>query len=241
MAFARVLKANPEIDRVDLYAVLTQFAQASASLAAEDYAARRAEAGIRGSITVPHAPPPTPEHFSKTLNWVYGARSTVAVLPDTMTVTPSKAEVLSGEAQAQAERDRLETAMTRLAVQSGRETTVQAVQQDRQARAWARETRGDCCYFCALMAARGAVYKSAGAAGKDANEKFAGAGEFKFHNNCHCVAVPVFGVYEKPADARSWNRQYHDLRRDLGRAPSLLEWRNAFGGVPTNDLQPAGI
>lgn len=215
MAFARILKANPEIDRVDLYAVLTQFAQASATLAAQDYTDRRTAAGIRSGFTVNPASGPTVDHFSKTLNWVYAE-------PDATT-------------------ERLEAAMIRLAVQSGRETTVQAVQDDRQAHAWARETRGDCCYFCALMAARGAVYKSKGAAGADANDRFTGDGAFKFHNNCHCIAVPVFGEFEKTADARGWNRQYHDLKRELGRAPSLLEWRNAFDGVTTNALQPAGI
>jgi hypothetical protein len=213
-ALARVLRGNKDADRVTLYALLTQFAQASSSLAAQDYAERRSAAGVRGGFTVPHAAPPSAEHFAKTLDYVY--------------------------ADDQTTEDRMVAAFTRLALQGGRQTIVDAVQSDSKARAWARETRGDCCYFCALMAARGAVYKSEGAAGKDANAKFTGAGEFKFHNNCHCVAIPVFGVYEKPADARGWNRQYHDLKRDLGRSPSLLEWRNAFDGATTHDLQPAG-
>lgn len=214
VAFGRLLRANPTADRVTLYALLTQFSQASASLAAQDYAARRIEAGVGSSFDVPHAPAPTTEHFSKTIDWVY--------------------------ADPQAVEDRMVAAFTRLALQGGRQTVVEAVQSDPKARAWARETRGDCCYFCALMATRGAVYKSEGAAGGGANEKFTGAGEFKFHNNCHCVAVPVFGVYEKPADARAWNRQYHDLKREVGRAPTLLEWRNAFEAAPTNVPQLAG-
>jgi hypothetical protein len=206
VALARLLRSNRDTDRVTLYALLTQFAQASSMLAAEDYSERRAEAGIRSSFDVPHAPPPSTEQFSKTLDWVY--------------------------ADPQALEDRMVATFTRLALQSGRMTVVDAVQADPDAQAWARETRGDCCYFCALMATRGAVYKSEGAAGRDANEKFTGEGEFKFHNNCHCQAVPVFGVYEKPADARAWNRKYHDLKRDLGRSPSLLEWRNAFEAPP---------
>jgi hypothetical protein len=213
-AFGRLLRANPTIDRQHLYALSVQFSQASASLASRDYSLRRAAAGIRSRFTVPNATPPTPEHFAKTLDWVY--------------------------ADPQAVEDRMVAAFTRLALQSGRLTIVEAVQTDKQARAWARETRGNCCYFCALMAARGAVYKSEGAAGGDANARFTGEGEFKFHNNCHCIAVPVFGVYEKPADARGWNRQYHDLKRDLGRAPSLLEWRNAFEAATTNTPQSAG-
>jgi hypothetical protein len=217
--FARIIRAEwSSLDRTRLYALLTRFSQASATLSAQDYASRRREAGIRSGFTVPHAAPPTREHFDKTLNWVFDV-----VSDDTL--TPEQRAVAG---------------MTRLATQTGRLTTVEAVQADRQARAWARETRGGCCYFCALMAARGAVYKSEGAAGGDANARFTGEGAFKFHNNCHCVAVPVFGVYEKPADARGWNRQYHDLKRELGRAPSLLEWRNVFDGATTNVPQIAG-
>lgn len=213
-AFARLLRARPNLDRTRLYALLTQFSNASASLAAQDYAERRAAAGIRSRFTVPHAPAPTVEHFDRTLGYVYG--------------------------DPQAIEDRMVAAFTRLAQQSGRLTVVDAVRDDKLARAWARETRGDCCYFCALMAARGAVYKSEAAAGASANDKFTGDGAFKFHNNCHCVAVPVFGVYEKPADARGWNRQYNDLKRALGRSPSLLEWRQTFEGATQNVPQPAG-
>ena len=218
VAFARILRARPNLDRQHLYALVTRFSQASATLAARDYTARRRQAGVGSGFTVPHASPPTVEHFSKTLDYVY--------------------------ADPQSTEDRMVAAFTRLALQGGRQTVVEAVQADPQARAWARETRGDCCYFCALMAARGAVYKSEGAAGGDANAKFTGEGEFKFHNNCHCVAAPVFGVYEKPADARGWNRQYHDLKRKLGRAPSLLEWRQAFDKAASQATQdvplPAG-
>lgn len=213
-AFARTLKANPDIDRVDLYALLTQYSNASAALAARDYSERRVAAGIRSQFTVPQAATPTPEHFANTLNWVY--------------------------ADPAAMEERLQAAMTRLAAQSGRETTLQAVKQDRKARAWARETRGACCYFCAMLASRGAVYRDELTAGKDANEKFTGDGAFKFHNNCHCVAVPVFGVYEMAANARQWAADWADLKKKHG-GVSLSLWRDHFESATTNDLQPAGI
>lgn len=239
VAFARILRAHwPNLSRVEGYALVTQFAQASAVLAAQDYEERRAAAGVAGSFDVPLAAPPTAEQFSKTLNWVYGATTTVDALPDT--VTPSAAERQRAADAAQAEEDRLVAAFTRMALQGGRTTIVEAVEADPDARAWARETRPDCCYFCALMATRGAVYRDEGAAGRDANARFTGAGEFKFHNNCHCVAVPVFGAFEKTAEARAWTRQYHDLRRDHG-SVSLSMWRDHFESAATTNVpQTAG-
>lgn len=214
-ALAGAIRAHwPNLSRVELFALLTRFSHASATIAARDYVERRAASGVGSQFTVPHASPPTAEHFSKTLDWVY--------------------------ADPKAAEDRMVAAMTRLAVQGGRETTVEAVQRDRQARGWARETRGGCCYFCAMLATRGAIYKSDQTAGRSANEKFVGAGEFKFHNNCHCIAVPVFGVYEKTADARAWTRQWHDMGRERGYSPSLLQWRQHFEGRTKDVPQSAG-
>lgn len=227
-AFLRVLAAlwprwtSGDIDRsafrLQLYSLVTQFANASASLAADDYAQRRAAAGIRSSFTVPHAAPPSVDQFNSALNW------SLSVV----------------EEDPAAARKNLEGSMGRLVIQPGRETTVGAVQEDRRARAWARETRGDCCSFCAMLATRGAVYKSDQTAGREANARFVGEGEFKYHNHCHCVAVPVFGTYEKPAHARAWTRQWHDLRRELGYSPSLTQWRQFFEGRPVDGLsEPA--
>jgi hypothetical protein len=213
-AFSRLLRARPNLDRTSLYALVKQFANASSSLAAQDYTERRTAAGIRSGFTVAHAPEPTVEQFSATLGWA--------------------------QADPQSEEDRMVAAFTRMALQGGRVTVVDAVRDDKHARAWARETRGDCCYFCAMLASRGAVYRTEGTAGGEANDKFTGDGAFKFHNHCHCVAVPVFGTFEKSADARAWTRQWHDLRRDLGRSPSLLEWRQHFEGATQNVPQPAG-
>jgi hypothetical protein len=193
-AFASVIRTRwAHLTRAELYALLVQFSNASAALSVQNYTSERLAAGIRSRFTVSAAPPASPEQFANTLNWVYGG----------------------GTASIE---QRLAASMTRLAAQTGRETTIQAVKTDRQARAWARETRGDCCYFCAMLASRGAVYRSEATA------------KFEAHDGCHCIAVPVFGAYEKTADARAFTRQWHDLRRDLGHSPSLLQWRRHFEG-----------
>lgn len=219
-AFARIIRAEWErLDRTRLYALLTRFSQASATLAAQDYTARRREAGIRSSFTVPHAAPPGLEHFDKTLNWVFDV-----VSDDTL--TPEQRAIAS---------------MSRLVTQTGRLTTVEAVQADRQARAWAREARPDCCYFCAALSSRGAVYRDDRTADRTANEKFTGEGEFKFHNNCHCIAVPVFGAYEPTAEARQWAADWAALKEKHG-GVSLHTWRLHFEGreAPTDNPRTAG-
>lgn len=61
----------------------------------------------------------------------------------------------------------------------GRETIVQATQDDAKALGWARATSGRACSFCALLAARGAVYK-------------ADTVDFQAHDHCSCGAEPVY-------------------------------------------------
>jgi hypothetical protein len=78
----------------------------------------------------------------------------------------------------------------RLAVNGGREAVEQVVRQDRHALGWMRVTDGDPCAFCAMLASRGAVYKSAESAGFELDPV---RGEInRYHDNCGCQVVPVF-------------------------------------------------
>ncbi|TDD97635.1 hypothetical protein [Actinomadura rubrisoli] len=79
-----------------------------------------------------------------------------------------------------------------LALEGGRETIRSAVLGDDEAIGWARVTDADPCAFCAMLASRGAVYRSRQTAGGAKNKQFEGEGMFKFHNHDGCSAVPVF-------------------------------------------------
>lgn len=70
----------------------------------------------------------------------------------------------------------------RLAMSGGRETLAAAVAVDPRARGWMRVTDSSPCSFCAMLAGRGAVYRSARSAG-EIN---------RFHDGCGCAVVPVF-------------------------------------------------
>jgi hypothetical protein len=115
---------------------------------------------------------------------------------------------------------RLEAAMAKadaaaqkLVADRGRETLRQAVKSDPQAVSYARAAALGACSFCKLMASRGAVYKNAQTAGRDANDRFSGdASVVKFHNNCHCGIVPVFRGqrFELSPQAARWDQIYRE-------------------------------
>lgn len=84
----------------------------------------------------------------------------------------------------------------RHALNGGRETIVGAIGADPAARGWQRVTSGGSCAFCALLAAKGPVYKAAGA-----------SVDFHAHDGCHCSAEPVYGATSLPASSQ----QYRDL------------------------------
>lgn len=57
-----------------------------------------------------------------------------------------------------------------------------------RARAWARQLTGaDNCYFCVMLASRGAVYRSRRAALSDEYLR-------TYHDHCDCMAVPIFDL-----------------------------------------------
>ena len=87
---------------------------------------------------------------------------------------------------------------TTLVLEGGRQLIHDTTLDDDEAIGWARITDPDPCAFCAMLASRGAVYRSRGTAGAEANKKFVGDGMFKFHNHDQCTARPIFDS-EDPA------------------------------------------
>lgn len=62
---------------------------------------------------------------------------------------------------------------------------------NRGAVGYARVVDADPCPFCAMLASRGAVYRSDAFEGS--NDLFAGDGAFKVHDGCECTLEPVYG------------------------------------------------
>ncbi|MFJ7275314.1 hypothetical protein [Kitasatospora sp. NPDC098663] len=95
---------------------------------------------------------------------------------------------------------------------AGRDAIHAALQDDPGAIGYYRKTDASPCYFCALMAGRGAVYKSKRTAA------------FGAHPHCHCQAVPIFSRrYQLPAENGKFSRMW----RDFG-GGSLADWRTYY-------------
>jgi hypothetical protein len=86
----------------------------------------------------------------------------------------------------------LSGAASKLALEGGRSVVDETVRHDKHAIGWARVSDGDPCSWCAMLVSRGAVYKNAATAGRAKNRRFAGEGDFKWHDHDGCVAVPVW-------------------------------------------------
>lgn len=109
---------------------------------------------------------------------------------------------------------RLSGAASRLAIQGARQAVLASVQADPAAMAWARGLGPRPCYFCAMLASRGPVYKSSASAG------------FEAHNHCMCYAIPVFSAGQ---GAPGWQQLQDDWQRvtkGLSGQDARKAWRN---------------
>jgi hypothetical protein len=188
-------------------ALVGQYAEVSAALAADFYDGQRADADVPGGFTAQLADPPPDEQVDASMRWatkdVWNRDADVA--------TPAQLEPL--DVRMEAAFVKADGAVERLVLNAGRDTVLQAVRQDPQAIAWARGAALGCCSFCALMASRGATYHTSGTAGRDANERFEGdTGEAKFHNWCRCVVIPVYRgqSFQLSPHAAEWDRLYQE-------------------------------
>ena len=117
----------------------------------------------------------------------------------------------------------------RIVLDGGRETLHDTVRADPKALGWFRVTDGDPCYFCAMLASRGPVYKRDSFDRSD--PRFVGTGDAKVHNHCGCTLAPVFS---RTQQLPLLNRRMADLwsRSTAGASGSgkALDFRRAYEG-----------
>lgn len=213
------LKATLPRFRLEVAAAIRYFSPAAARAATRFYLQQRTDAGFPNAPRLSVEQAPSIEHIGASVNWA--------------------TEPLWGESDLPAAEKRLEAVVERMVLDVGRRQILTAVNEDRQATGWARIPEGDCCYFCAMLSTRGAVYKSEATAGRDSNDrlreidgvvrKFVGPGEFKVHDHCRCHAEPVFGSYRLPSNIVGWTQDWYDLKREHG-GVTLELWRDFFEG-----------
>lgn len=104
-------------------------------------------------------------------------------------------------------------AATRHTLSGGRDTIIQSIQADSRAVGYSRATSAKPCAFCAMLASRGHVYKSAMTAG------------FKPHDACHCVPEPAYSTDAPPTPSA---QRFGDLWNESTRGYRGQDAINAF-------------
>lgn len=190
-------------------ALVGEYGNASAVLAADFYEAQREAAQAAGRFTVPIPDPPPDAQVDNSMRWAtkdLWSRDPEASATTTAQLQPLEIRLLQAEKKA-------EGAVERLVLNQGRQTVREAVQQDRGAVAYARAAALGACSFCKLMASRGATYKDLDSVGRAADERFVGADSvIKFHNFCRCQPIPVFAGqrFKMSPQAAEWERLYRE-------------------------------
>jgi hypothetical protein len=166
------------------------------------YEQARAAAGVAEELP-PLAIPdlPSPDLITATLD---------ATGPYTLLGKIKAAEPVQQAAQTAGVR--LGGAASRLILNGARQAVLTSVDSDAKAVGWMRVTASDPCAFCAMLASRGASYKSEQAAG------------FLAHNHCRCSAAPC------------WSREDAKALRN---GPLAQEWQKVTQGLSGQDARNA--
>lgn len=179
-----------------LVQLINRYGPASATLAVRFYQQQRQAAGIAGRFTVRPAEPPPLAQVKATVDW-------------------ATKDLWGSNPDLQAALTNLTGAVETLVLDQGRDTIINATKTDRKAIGWARIPEPGACYFCAMLATRGAVYKRDTAT-------------FQPHDHCRCHAEPVFTAYEPTAQIREWQALY--AKSTKGQSDQLNAFRRAYEG-----------
>lgn len=162
--------------------LVSSYGVVAASLAADFYEELRVEAEVR----VPHATVladlPSSERVLALAGWATGPL---------FSATPDADLALS----------RLAGGLQRQVAGVDRATIADNVDSDRAGATFARHASANACAWCAMLASRGPVYRSEATA--------TGA---RYHDSCHCVAVPSWSGedYQPAPYVARWDRAYRD-------------------------------
>lgn len=101
-----------------------------------------------------------------------------------------------------------------------------------------RVTDSDPCYFCAMLASRGPVYRTPRRAGSNvrgsrnanAGVPFEGDGAWKVHDHCQCTVEPVYtSSTEWPGRAREFEKLWRDnIRNRYSGDEAIRQWRRVY-------------
>lgn len=187
--------------------------QAAAAVATDYYVRHRAELGITGPVTV---------YSAAELDLAQVTTGLLVAGPVTVKRAMMQGKTLQ-EAFARGLILSVNTAY-RYAADGGRATIQNTTDHDPLALGYARVTDGDPCYFCAMLASRGPVYRSEASALRREDGR-------RYHNGCGCTAEPVYTKQQPwPGDARQYEQLWKDSTAGLRGANAIRAFRRAHEG-----------
>lgn len=133
-------------------------------------------------------------------------------------------------------RDAMQAKAVKVVQDGGRKAVEDEVNSGRNgAIGYCRVVDPDPCPFCAMLASRGAVYRTDSF--EDSNVMFTGDGRFKVHDGCGCTMEPVYGrrVSDLPPGSREYAEKWGEIA--AGRKNPWLTWQRYIesGTLPKDD------
>ncbi|MGH8919590.1 MAG: hypothetical protein ACRD0H_14875 [Actinomycetes bacterium] len=131
-------------------------------------------------------------------------------------------------------------ASSRHVLAAGRDVVHTALRADPAGRGWLRVTDGDPCWFCAMLASRGAVYLTQ----RSASSR--GGTEEPFHDGCGCQTEPVFRTAVLPDASQRFATLWETSTAGLSGKDARTAFRRAHeaaqrGTSAPTDRPPARI
>lgn len=156
------------------------YGEAAAVVGADWYADLRDEAGAPGAFAPDLPEQPGPERYRALAGWAVGP--------------------LFAATEADKALTRVAGGLQRVVAGMDRKAVEVNIERDPARARYARHASANACTFCRLLATRGAVYSE-----KSATRTLGGS---KYHDACHCVAVPVWDEYEPAPYVNEWQDAY---------------------------------
>ena len=180
--------------------------QETAGLAGAYYETHRLASGVDGTTEIVYADPLTLDQTAASLLYT-----------GPVTVKRSLAKGNTLEAAMRAAESATLGAIFRIVADGGRGTVQRTAHRDGKALGFARITDGKPCYFCAMLASRGFVYKS---------EETAGG---QYHDRCGCIAQPAYAPdVALPERSQTFSDLWSATTGDHDGADKIRAFRRAY-------------
>lgn len=186
----------------------------AATLAAAYYEEHRAESGVTGQAPVPAVPGPISLDQASTSLLYTGPITLRRQLArgNTLITALNVARALTG------------AALFRHTANAGRGLIFETSQRDTKSLGYARVTDGKPCYFCAMLASRGAVYKSRDTAGAGPR----GAAN-RYHDGCGCTVQAIYGTDAQiPGSSAKYDALWREVTGEVSGHDKVLAFRAAY-------------